>query len=207
MNKKCSKLYYKISTIAFLITCLSLSGSSPNEQVVEVEKFITHPDFSKLGPYSHDIALLVLAEPGIVFDSIVKPVCIPQKDPSPGTWCEVSGWGAEDPSNMETLSDSIRAAAVRVIPLDICRRDDVYGGFHQPILDSMLCAGHLEGNIDACRGDSGGPLVCGNGGRWELAGVVSWGEGCAQKNRPGIYTSVASFSDWIKENMQKSLSI
>lgn len=133
---------------------------------------------------------------------MIRPVCIPQRDPSPGTWCEVSGWGAVDPLNMEILSRTIQAAAVPIIPLDTCRTDNIYGGFHQPILDSMLCAGHLEGNIDACRGDSGGPLVCANNGKWELAGIVSWGDGCAQKNRPGMYTSVASFTEWIEENIK-----
>lgn len=179
-------------------------GSSPFEQVVNVEKFIAHPDFSKLGPYSHDIALLVLSDPGFNFDTIVKPVCLPLKDPSPGTWCEVSGWGAVSTSNTEKVSNTIQSAAVPVISLDTCRTDDVYGGFHQPILDSMLCAGHLEGNIDACRGDSGGPLVCDNKGKWELAGIVSWGDGCAQRNKPGMYTSVASFAEWIVENIDKT---
>lgn len=180
-----------------------VSGTSAHEQVAKVEKFIRHPDFSKLGPYSHDIALLVLAEPGFSFNYNVKPVCVPEKDPSPGTWCEVSGWGAENPLDMEVLSKTIRAAAVPVIPLDTCRKNGIYGGFHQPILDSMLCAGHLEGNIDACRGDSGGPLVCGGRRKWELAGIVSWGDGCAQKNRPGMYTSVASFSEWISDTIKE----
>lgn len=61
----------------------------------------------------------------------------------------------------------------------------------------MICAGYLSGGIDACQGDSGGPFVCNN----LLTGVVSWGEGCALADRPGVYTNVSAYYDWIvKEN-------
>lgn len=73
-----------------------------------------------------------------------------------------------------------------------CRK--AYG--EDGIADTMICAGLLDvGGKDACEGDSGGPLVV-NG---VVAGIVSWGAGCAQPNAPGVYTDVASFLDWIEE--------
>lgn len=173
-------------------------GNAFTEQKVRVERAIPHPDFRKYGPYSNDIALLILAYPGLQLGPLARPACLPFKSPPPGTWCEVSGWGATDPSYPDKLSGVLRAAAVPLLSLETCRRDGVYGGRQQPILDSMMCAGRLSGGVDACGGDSGGPLVCEQNGRIELTGLVSWGDGCAKRDRPGVYTRVANYTKWIQ---------
>jgi len=67
-----------------------------------------------------------------------------------------------------SLSQVLQVAAVPLLDLDTCRRADVYGGRRQSILDSMLCAGRLEGGVDACGGDSGGPLACEVNGKEQL---------------------------------------
>ncbi|XP_049756552.1 serine protease hepsin isoform X4 [Elephas maximus indicus] len=78
----------------------------------------------------------------------------------------------------------------------------------QALVDGKLCTvtgwgntQYYEGGIDACQGDSGGPFVCEDSisrtPRWRLCGIVSWGTGCALAQKPGVYTKVSDFREWI----------
>ena len=65
----------------------------------------------------------------------------------------------------------------------------------------QLCAGGVSGK-GTCQGDSGDPLlVQKNDGFLYLAGLTSWGLGCAQPNLPGIYTRVPAYANALKAVM------
>uniref|UniRef100_A0A8D2PNM0 Transmembrane serine protease 13 n=1 Tax=Zosterops lateralis melanops TaxID=1220523 RepID=A0A8D2PNM0_ZOSLA len=130
----------------------------------------------------------------------VRPACLPMYGQrfQTGRSCFITGFG-KTRENEDNTSPKLREAEVKLIDYKICNSDKVYEGYLTP---RMMCAGYLQGGKDACQGDSGGPLVCEDDGRWYVAGVTSWGTGCGQKNKPGVYTRVTKLLSWIYSKME-----
>ena len=63
---------------------------------------------------------------------------------------------------------------------------------------------------DSCGGDSGGPASYHEGYEgtvdakpWFQIGIVSFGaKKCGKINKPGVYTRIDTFLDWIKRNLE-----
>uniref|UniRef100_A0A8C3UDK0 Peptidase S1 domain-containing protein n=1 Tax=Catharus ustulatus TaxID=91951 RepID=A0A8C3UDK0_CATUS len=164
------------------------------EAGVPVREIISHPLYND-SSLDYDIALMRLQVP-LNFSA----ACLPpsRQDLLQGTQCWVSGWGYTTPAQ---VAGTLKEALVPLIGTRRCNSSCVYKG---ELTARMLCAGHLQGHVDACQGDSGGPLVCWDGSMWRLVGVVSWGQGCAEPNHPGVYTNVAQLLPWIHQVTQVS---
>ncbi|XP_066190739.1 transmembrane protease serine 5-like [Sylvia atricapilla] len=173
-------------------------GSAQPQAGVPVREIIPHPLYSP-SSLDYDIALLRLRVP-LNFSGAIRAVCLPPsgRDLLQGTPCWVSGWGYTAPEQAQVAA-TLKEALVPLIGTRRCNSSCVYRG---ELTARMLCAGHLQGHVDACQGDSGGPLVCWDGATWRLVGVVSWGQGCAEPNHPGVYSNVAQLLPWIHQVTQ-----
>ncbi|NWS51100.1 FAXD protein, partial [Chunga burmeisteri] len=165
------------------------------EQKIAVERSWTHPHYDS-NDYNGDIALLYLSS-GVVFNEYVIPICLPSPNlatllSEEGRIGMVSGWGAthERGSTLRFLMK----VRLPIVDLETCQRS-----MDRLITDNMFCAGYSTNVADACKGDSGGPFTVSYHNTWFLLGIVSWGEGCAEKGKYGVYTRVSNYIPWIKE--------
>jgi secreted trypsin-like serine protease len=67
--------------------------------------------------------------------------------------------------------------------------------------NKQICAGNHEYTKDSCQGDSGGPLMYEVNNVWTVAGVVSFGDGCAKQGSPGVYARVQHYEQWIQSKV------
>ncbi|XP_004715151.1 hepatocyte growth factor activator isoform X2 [Echinops telfairi] len=172
-------------------------------QTFDIEKYIPYPRYSVFNPSDHDLVLVRLKKRGdrcAVRSQFVQPICLPEPgSPFPaGHRCQIAGWGHMD-ENVSGYSSSLREALVPLVADHKCSSPEVHGA---DITPNMLCAGYFDCKADACQGDSGGPLACEKNGVAYLYGIISWGDGCGRVNKPGVYTRVANYVDWINDRMR-----
>lgn len=173
----------------------------PGSVRIGVAQIVTHADYDELTT-ENDIALLRLATPieldGVDRRTIELPGQLDSESwPAAGRNAVVSGWGNTSTTG-NSYPSALMAANVDVLSDPLATDCGSYSA-EEYLPASMLCAGELTLGKDSCQGDSGGPLAVYEGDAWFLAGVVSWGYGCADPDYPGVYSRVTSYLEWMED--------
>lgn len=153
--------------------------------VSKVSRIWVNPDYTD-ATGGHDVAVLTLST-AMPYQPVSYVSSSQTGVYAAGTTARVLGWGTT--SEIGGPSNQLRTATVPVVSDSSCRSS--YGSDF--VQSDMVCAGYSSGGVDTCQGDSGGPLLIGG----VLAGITSWGEGCAEAGHPGVYTRLTAFSDLV----------
>jgi len=177
-------------------------GADPED--FGVQRVIVHPNYLKAFKYN-DIALLRLNR-DVRFNKFIRPACLPTDNNIRGRPI-ATGWGRTDFVGRQ--SEILMKVALNVIDNRQCNtyynsNGPAAASFASGIVDTMLCAGYVEGGRDTCLGDSGGPLTTTkkeNPCIHYVVGITSFGKICAAPKSPGVYTRVIKYLNWIEKTI------
>jgi secreted trypsin-like serine protease len=177
--------------------------------ILDVSSYADHPSYSS-NTNRFDASVLQLSSSGTAAGGQTLQLIGPEGSAdnalwAPGDMLAISGWGST--SEGGSIPNQLREARVPRVADSTCGQSDHYGTAFDS--GTMVCAGFEAGGVDTCQGDSGGPLAAStqeplptsenDPSEWRLAGITSWGSGCARPKKPGVYTRVAApaIRDWI----------
>jgi len=187
------------------------------KQKRKVAKFQAHPLAD--GVTQHDICMLKV-KPKFKFDNRkkykVEKATLNSKSIKPDTKMVVAGWGANK-ENVEAWKMELQYLTIKSISNEECSKRLSKIKMADPITGNVIVVKELlnkrnlctvqKSGTDACQGDSGGPLYLEEQrkkGPWnKLAGIVSWGVGCARKGIPAMYVDINQYRKWISKTFKK----
>lgn len=181
------------SQIAVTAGTNRLAGSSTRRNV---RRIIVHKNYND-DTTDNDISLLELQAP-LPLSDLIKAVPLMAQSAEGALLAEgaplvVTGWGATVEGGNK-VRDLRYLDGIPFVPRVRCNRPLAYDG---RVTNNMFCAGFEAGGGDSCQGDSGGPITVETATAPKLAGIVSWGDGCARPNKVGIYTRLVNYLSWI----------
>lgn len=165
----------------------NLNDNSETYETHQVAEKVVHPDYQSQTGIDHDFMMVRLKEP-----SSYAPVELNADLIGGDVELTVMGWGTT--SSGGSVSSILLEVDVDSMTNAECKTK--YGA--NLITEDMICAGRTANGLtyDSCQGDSGGPIIEKSSGK--QVGVVSWGAGCADPNKPGVYARVSDQLPWIQ---------
>ena len=169
-------------------------------QLMSGQQEIPHPDYD--GGIFKDYMIVVLDKE--VTNHHIETVGLAGEDLPPlqaGDDLTAIGFG-DTKQHIDGIQWSGILQEVELSYVDDQECANVYG--QEPAFDEryMFCARSADyySKGDTCRGDSGGPLLNQEGYQ---VGITSWGhsDGCGFRHFPGVYSTVPSEIEWIKQSI------
>jgi secreted trypsin-like serine protease len=180
---------------AYEVVLGSVHADGHGGETHAVSEVLVDSDYIVTNGVGNDVTLMKLETP-----SPIQPMRIAavgeRSSWKPGATMTIAGFGATSKDGSE-MPDQLQSGRVPVTTDDYCASAYDDGSFDAK---TMVCAGYPEGGTDTCGGDSGGPLLAPVRRGFRLAGATSFGAGCAEPGKPGVYARVAEgpIREWVK---------
>ncbi|XP_031839348.1 chymotrypsinogen A isoform X2 [Nomia melanderi] len=154
------------------------------------ERGALHPGYR---PSVNDVGLLYMPR-DIPFGRNIQPIRLAGPSQAyedfAGMKATVIGWGKDQSTGVGTKY--LKYATLPIISSSQC---SIYWNI---IPKKHVCTVAGYGS-DACQGDSGGPLIVYKNGAPLQIGVVSYGDANCPSSRPGVFSRVTGYIDWIQQ--------
>ncbi|CAK4112405.1 unnamed protein product [Aphanomyces euteiches] len=170
------------------------SSGSQGGETIAIKQQIVHPK-NHPNTNAYEFAIYILAS-----DSKQTPVQVSFDEVAANVPVIVRGFGATS----EGGSEPNALLELTTNTLDNAKCANLLSGC--AVDDTMICAGGQAGK-DSCHGDSGGPLTIESNGQETLVGVVSWGIGCAEADKPSVYGRISAAKDFIAPYITNSPTV
>lgn len=177
---------------------------SEGGETLQAAEVIVHESYHNPFFFSHDIALVRLANSTTKGTPIKLSVPAERSFWEPGDTARVIGWGTDAPQ-VGSVQDDLQEVDITIIDDTECHvsyPSEFLIGEFEPL--TMICAGETQGTKDSCQGDSGGPLMVQDvTGAYMQMGIVSWGAFCALPTQYGVYARAAdtTLRSWVDEQL------
>jgi trypsin len=180
---------------AYSVVLGTVHADGQGGETHQVTDVVVEPDYLVTNGQGNDVTLMKLDQPAKV--APMKIAAVGERSSwTPGKLATIAGFGASS-SDGSQMPETMQYAQVPITTDDECAKDYDDGSFDAK---TMVCAGYPQGGTDTCEGDSGGPLLAPVRRGFRLVGATSFGDGCAQAGKPGVYARLAEgpIREWLK---------